>query len=246
MKKTVLTLFLLVFSIAISSFMLSGCTNGIGGINGTYYSTLSKKSYVELFKKRRCYIHTNYVDSMGKWYIHKNRITMQADSAVLHFKYLNGALYLKVKGKINHFEVIDKIPFKVDLIFVKKFQLKSLANQNHGLVQGKFKGIMSIYQKKMEQGMFGGSYLQWVSSNKPVILTISGKNKILLSSKNKHLFRPEKYRFKIYGDIMTISRSRTIFNYSGNTIDGQYFILKHKNDVALVNLANKAAYFIKK
>ena len=91
-------------------------------------------------------------------------------------------------------------------------------------------------------GLLSTEAAQTIATTQP----ISGKNKILLSSKNKHLFRPEKYRFKIYGDIMTISGSRTIFNYSGNTIDGQYFILKHKNDVALVNLANKAAYFIKK
>jgi hypothetical protein len=243
MKKNLLILIFLVASIFTSSLLLSGCSNS-GGLKGTYYSTLNKKGYVELFKKRRCYLHTLEIDSMGKWYMHKNRITMQIDSSVLHWKYLNGVLYLKVRGKIHRIEVIHKIPFKVSTKYVKKYQLKTITSNNHNAVIGKFKGEMQVYSKKMEPGFFG-SYMQWVSSKTPVVLTIKGKNKVILSSKKKN-FSPVKYRFKIYGDVLTISGSRNIYNYNGNSIDGAYIILKHKNYLALVNTVYKSRYFIKK
>ena len=243
MKKNLLILIFLVASIFTSSLLLSGCSNS-GGLKGTYYSTLDKKAYVELFKKRRCYVHTLGIDSMGKWYMHKNRITMQIDSSVLHWKYLNGSLYLKIKGKTKHIEVIHKIPFKVSFKFVKKYQLKTIASNNRNAVIGIFKGVIPVYRKKMEPGFFG-SYMQWASSKTPVVLTIKGKNKVILSSKKKN-FSPVKYRFKVYGDLLTISGSRSIYNYSGNSIDGDYLILKHKQYVALVNASNKRNYFIKK
>jgi hypothetical protein len=241
MKKSFTILLFLAISILSASFMLSGCSNG-GSVNGTYYSTLSKKSYVELFKKGRCYLHTNYIDSMGKWLMHKGRITAQASSAVLHFKYINGALYLVTKGKYEHFIVIDKIPFKVALKFVKKSEYKALTNQNHSDVAGNYKGVISLSQKKMEPGFFG-SYLQWVAAKTPVDLTIKARNKVIMSGKK--LFSPVSYRYAVSGDIVTITGSSNVFNYSGNTLDGQYMIIKHKDKTALVSVSDKSIYFIK-
>ncbi len=243
MKKNLLILIFLVASIFTSSLLLSGCSNS-GGLKGTYYSTINKKEYVELFKKRRCYVHTIGIDSMGKYYMHKNRITMQIRSFVLHLENLNGSLYIKTRGKIKHIEVIHKIPFRLTMRYVKKYQLKTITSNNHNAVLGTFKGVMPVYSKKMEPGFFG-SYMQWVSSNMPVVLTLTGKNKLILSSKKKK-FSSVKYRFKVYGDSITITGSRNLYNYSGNSLDGKYFILKHKQYVAIVNMSNKKLYFIKK
>ncbi|MHB1679745.1 MAG: hypothetical protein ACYCTB_04440 [bacterium] len=244
MKKSYLIVFFLIISIFSASFMLSGCSNIGGSVNGTYYSTiLGKKSYVELFKKGRCYIHTNYIDSMGKWLMHKNRITMQASSAVLHFKYINGALYLSTKGKYKHFVVIDKIPFGLTTKFVKKSGYQLLSNQNNSNIVGNYKGYISLSQKKMASGFFGGSYLQWVASKTPVDLKIKGKNKVILSAKK--LFSPVTYRYIVSGDVVSITGSAEVFNYSGNTLKGKYLILKHKNKIALVSAQDKSIYFIK-
>ena len=243
MKKSYLIVFFLIISIFSASFMLSGCSNIGSSINGTYYSTtLGKTSYIELFKKGRCYIHTNYIDSMGKWIMHKNRITMQASSAVLHFKYLNGALYQVVKGKYKHFVVIHKIPFESTSEFVKKSGYQALSNQNHSNIVGNYKGYFSLSQKKMTSGFFG-SYLQWVAAKTPVDLKIKGKNKVILSGKK--LFSPVTYRYTVSGDVVSINGSADVFNYSANTLKGKYLILRHKNKIALVSSQNKSIYFIK-
>jgi hypothetical protein len=242
MKKPYLIVLFLIISIFSASFMLSGCSNIGGSVNGTYYSTLNKKDYVELFKKGRCYIHTENIDSMGKWLMHKDRITAQASSAVFHFKYINGALYLAYKGKYKHFSVFDKIPFKVAFKFVKTSEYKALSNQNHSDIAGNYKGVLSLFHKKMAPGLFG-SYLQWVAVKTPITLSIKGRNKVILS--DKKLFSPITYRYTVSGDVISISGSADVFNYSANTLKGKYLILMHKNKIALVSSQNKSIYFIK-
>jgi hypothetical protein len=180
---------------------------------------------------------------MGKWLMHKNEITAQASSAVLHFKDINGTLYLSTKGKYKHFLVLDKIPFKVELKFVKKAGYKNLSYQNHGDIVGNYKDIIPLYQKKMAPGMFGGSYLQWIITKTPVNLKIESRNKIILSG--KELLSPVTYHYTVSGDVVYINGSADIFNYSGNTLKGNYIIVKHKNKIALVSEQNKSIYFIK-
>ena len=244
MKKKCLSLLVLLLIVSVFSLaLLSGCSNS-SSITGTYYYTYGKNSYVELFNKGRAYVHgVNYINSTGKWYLHKNRILLQVNSSVINMIYNNGSLFLRSKGKIKHLQVVRKIPFMISFKFVKKGMFKSITQNNYNSVVGTYKGYMDLYKKKMEPGFFG-SYAEWVPSKKPIIVKITGNKRLILSSKGKS-FSPVKYRFKISGDVLKVIGGSNIFGYSSNTLDGSYLILKHKNKIALASVKNTTFALIK-